>query len=80
MTTIHNLDRNDILWTVLCDKEISKRRNFAYAMHYNRYVVIAGGIQGNGRKVRSAAIYDVSNPSYTTLPYLPFGGGYRGVI
>ena len=73
---------NDNLWTAICDDKIFERINSACSVYKDRYIVVAGGSGLRGNKIQSAAMYDVTNQLYVSLPNSPIAdsGHCRGVV
>ena len=65
--------------TGLENSEIFKRSSFACGVYQDRYIVIAGGYHDN-EEIQSAAMYDVKNQSYITLPDLPYPCRCHGLV
>ena len=64
-------------WRSLCNDEIFKRSCFAFAIHENRYIFVAGGYHRGEGDMRvcltSAYIFDSQTKTHIKLPDLPHG-------
>ena len=63
----------------MCENDIFDRRGFAWGIHNDRFIFVAGGCKKNDL-IRSAAMYDIQTQKYITLPDLPWSGCCTGTI
>lgn len=64
----------------ISNNELFKRSNFACGVYKDRYVIIAGGVNGAQEYLASMVMYDMNTHTYTRLPDLPFKGHCTGTI
>lgn len=82
MNLVNSYSKSPNAWKQAANHELFQRIEFAMAVHKNRYIVIAGGNNGNGEGIKSAGIYDTKAERHTELPDLPedFQSSYCGGV
>ena len=71
-------------WKTINNQEFFKRDGIACGVYKDRYILIAGGVNGGGGGIRnrlqSTVMYDTLKDSYISLPDLPHQGRCCGVV